>query len=290
LYEQAEYYAETKFFPGSKQKASFLGALGKQLFEEIKNLDPDKRGKLYQTVMDLLERNEIQVVLNNTKAAKVLANMGWDGAIYSGKCSNTSGSGSRCLADYLYVVEANLGVNKANYFIYRNIEEMVDIQKTTVNRRVKIVYENTAKSNNWPAGDYKNYLRIYVPDDAAVGEVSVTDETNSKKVYNGSELKITNAYGKKEVGFLVTVPFSKKRTVEINYASYLDLSQADQFSYLNYIQRQPGSGDTGIVVLVNIPASFQASQVQPAASLVGGKLLFNTRLDRDLKMGVEMGK
>jgi hypothetical protein len=291
LYEKAEYYAETKFFPGSKQKAGFLGSLGKQLFEEFKSLNPDKRLKLYETMMDLLERNEVQVVLNKPEAAKILANMGWDGAIYQGKCSQSpTDKGSRCMADYLYLVEANLGVNKANYFVYRNIEEMVDIQKTTVNRKVKIVYENTAKSNNWPAGDYKNYLRIYLPSDVVVGEVSVTDEANSKKVYSGDELKINNVYGKKEVGFLVTVPFSKKRTVEVTYASYVDLSKVNQFSYLNYIQRQPGSGDTGMVVLINMPTGWQASQVQPAASLVGGKLLFNTRLDKDLKMGVEMGK
>ena len=41
LYEQAEFYAETKFFPGSVQKASFLGALGMLLFVEIKILKSD---------------------------------------------------------------------------------------------------------------------------------------------------------------------------------------------------------------------------------------------------------
>ena len=116
LFEQAEFYAETKFFPGSNQKASFLGGLGKQLFEEIKGMSSRKKLEMYETMIDQLEKNEIQVALNNKKAAKKLGDLGWDGAIYGGKCSI-----ERCMADYLYLVEANLGVNKANYFIYRNI-------------------------------------------------------------------------------------------------------------------------------------------------------------------------
>jgi len=70
----------------------------------------------------------------------------------------------------------------------------------------------------------------------------------------------------------------------------LDLSGKNKFSYINYIQRQPGSGETGLVNLVSFPEGWQPTQVQPAASLVGGKLLFNQKLDRDIKMGVELEK
>ena len=287
LYEQAEFYAETKFFPGSVQKASFLGALGKQLFEEIKNLKTDKSLVLVQSLVDLLEKNEIQISLNNKEAAKILTDLGWDGRIYNGKCV-----GENCIADYWYVVEANLGVNKANYFLRRNIEEAVDISGTSINRVLKINYENTAKNSNWPGGDYKNYIRLYLPKEVNLSQISVMDgyDTSIKKVYNSEEITTKEVDGKKEVGFLVTVPVLKKRIVEVRYSSSVNFGDKKEFTYMKYIQKQPGTGETGVVSLMSFGEEWQPIQVEPTASLVGGKLLFNMKLDKDIKMGVVLGR
>ena len=286
LYEQAEYYSETKFFAGSVQKASFLGAISKQLLEEIKSAKGAEGQKLLMEVVDLMDRNEIQVVLNETKAAEVLANAGWDGAIYEGKCN-----GEKCYADYLYIVEANLGVNKANYFLYRNVERQVVIGEKTISNTLKIAYENTAKSSAWPGGDYKNYLRIYVPAGTSVQEVNWSlGGSSEKKIVSGEDLKITQVGAKEEIGFLVTVPVGKKVSVEVKYAENIDLSALQSFSYLSYIQKQSGFGDTGMVTLISIPENWQINAVEPAASVIGGKLLFNQKLDRDIKMGVEISK
>ncbi len=287
LYEQAEFYAEKKFFPGSNQKASFLGGLGKQMFEEIKGLGMIKKIEMMSKVVDLLEKNEIQLAFNNQEIAKKMTGLGWSGEIYKGSCGTEN-----CVMDYLYVVESNLGVNKANYFLYRNMEQTVDITNASLSRIVKITYENTAKNTNWPGGDYKNYVRIYLPIDINLSQVVVMDgvDTTVKKVYKDSDLRIREINGKKEVGFLMTVPVMKKRIVEIRYTSNLDLASKNKFSYINYIQRQPGSGETSLVNLISFPDNWQPMQVQPSASLVGGKLLFNQKLDKDIKMGVELEK
>jgi hypothetical protein len=287
LYEQAEFYAEKKFFPGSNQKASFLGGLGKQMFEDIKNLSMIKKVEMMSKVVDLLEKNEIQLAFNNQETAKKMTNLGWSGEIYNGKCGTDN-----CVMDYLYVVESNLGVNKANYFLYRNVEQVVDITNGSLSRVVKISYENTAKNTNWPGGDYKNYVRVYLPSDVNLSQVTVMDgvDTTIKKVYKDSDLRIREINGKKEIGFLMTVPVTKRRIIEVRYTSNIDLTSKTKFSYINYIQRQPGSGETGLVNLVSFPEDWQPMQVQPSASLVGGKLLFNQKLDKDLKMGVELEK
>ena len=287
LYEQAEFYAETKFFPGSAQKASFLGAMGKQLFEEIKNLKTEQSLVLTQSLIDLLERNEIQISLNDKDTAKIVTNLGWDGKIYNGKCTEEN-----CVADYWYVVEANLGVNKANYFLRRNMEEAVEITDTSIDRTLKINYENTAKNSNWPGGDYKNYVRIYLPKEVNVTQISVSDgyDTSIKKIYSSDEIKIKEVDGKKEVGFLMTVPVLKKRIVEVKYTSDITLDGKKDFTYMKYIQKQPGTGETGLVSLISFPEEWQPMQVEPTASLVGGKLLFNLKLDKDIKMGVVLGR
>jgi len=286
LYEQAEFYSENKFFPGSVQKASFLGAVSRQLVEEIKTLKGEKRMAMLKEMVDLMERSEIQIALNEAKSARVLMNSGWDGAIYEGKCS-----GNQCVADYLMVVESNFGVNKANYFLYRNMERQVDIGLNRVSSKLKINYENTAKSSNWPGGDYKNYMRIYIPSGANVEEVSWSENgSGEKKIISGENLVIKTLGNKKEVGFLIVVPVGKKINLEFKYNQAIDLSKNEKFSYLSFIQKQSGFGDTGMVTLVSIPEGWQPMGVQPVASVVGGKLLFNQKLDRDIRMGVEIGR
>lgn len=285
IYEQAEFYSETNSFAGSTQKASFLGALGKQLFETIKTLSPDKRVELVKALMDLFNQNEIQMALNDKTAAGIVADLGWDGAIYDGKCSKKD-----CFADYLYVVESNFGVNKANYFLTRNINEVVDISPGAIGRVLKINYENTAKNTTWPGGDYKDYLRIYVPVTSNLAEVSITDNNGVKTVISGTDLSVSQVGGKKEIGFLATVPVGQKRTVSVSYSDQIDLSKSSSFSYLEYMQKQSGFGTTPVVTLVSIPDGWQTTGVEPTASMVNGKLLFSQKMSSDIKMGVEIGK
>ncbi|MFA7675988.1 MAG: DUF4012 domain-containing protein [Candidatus Shapirobacteria bacterium] len=287
LYEEAEFYSEDKFFPGSNQKASFLGSVGRQLFEDIKELKVKEQLNLVVVLIDLLEKNEIQLAFNDKNTALITENLGWNGSIYNGKCSKEN-----CFSDYLFVVESNFGVNKSNYFLYRDMEQMVDISANSVGRVLKINYENTAKDNKLSGGDYKNYLRVYLPININLSQISLIDGNNSslKKVYSFDELRIRDVDGKKEIGFLVTVPVLSKKTLEIRYSSENNLTKSNQFSYLNYIQKQSGFGDTGLVTLVSFPNDWQPLQVEPQASMVGGKLLFNQKLDKDIKMGVELGK
>lgn len=283
LYEQAEFYSESKFFPGSVQKASFLSGVGKQMFLEVSTLKTGQRWNLLMGLAEALEKNDLQIVLNEPVAAEVMASLGWDGEIFLGGCGATN-----CYSDYLYVVESNLGVNKANYFLYRNLEQKVEIKESSVERILRINYENMAKSTSWPGGDYKNYLRIYLPKDVQVSEVTVTTGGQKQNIAL-DQVKMVNVSDKRELGFLVMVPISKKVVVEVKYGSSFT-QMKDKFSYLLYIQRQPGFGDTGIVNLVSMPNGYQPMQVSPSASVVGGKLLFNQKLDRDIKMGVEISK
>ena len=288
IYEQAQYYAENKFFPGSKQKVSFLSALGQQLYEEIRNLIGQKTAELGAAMIRKLDEREIQVAVNQKEVGKIMASLGWDGEIYQGRCGLAAGNKS-CVADYLMVVEANFGVNKANFFVKRNIEEAVTIKEGEIGRVLRINYENTAKNSNWPGGDYKNYLRLYLPSEVGLETVTIGQEGAVEKL-GSDRVKVRLVAGKKEVGFLVVVPVSQKRTVEIRYNSAVNLGQAKELVYLNYIQKQSGFGETGVVKLITIPEGWQVSLVEPEATMVGGKVLFNLKLDKDIKMGVEINK
>jgi len=287
LYEQAQFYAENKFFPGSKQKASFLGELANQLFEEVKSAKGVKKWQIGQSLAQLAEKREIQVWIKNEKEGAVFNEMGWDGALFGGECRS-----QRCLADYLFPVDSNLGVNKANFFVRRKVEVGVELGTNTVARVVRINWENTSRSSSWPGGDYKNYFRIYLPMGINLASVVLSDGTTGQvvKTYTGSELKQETVGGKTVVGMLVMVPIVSHRILEMRYSTTVNLGAEDNFSYLMYAQKQSGWGDTGLVAVVNIPEGWQPMQAEPAATSAGGKLLFNLRWDRDIKLGVEVGR
>jgi len=86
------------------------------------------------------------------------------------------------------------------------------------------------------------------------------------------------------------VPVNSKRTLELRYNSIVSLGNTDRFSYLSYIQRQSGAGNNNFVGLVSFPEGWGPMQVQPEAEVVNKKILFNQKLEKDLKLGVELGK
>lgn len=285
LYEQAQHYAESKFFPGSNQKESFLAGLSRQMWEEIKGAGMEKKLQLMEKLLVTLDENEVQVAMGTSRVAEVMNNLGWDGALVGGECP-----GESCVADYLYVVESNFGVNKANYFLKRSMEKMVDIGEGVVARVVRINYENQSRSTNWPGGDYRNYLRVYLPREANVAEVSVTEvATGKKQIYNVNDLSMSEVAGKKEVGLLVVVPVGRKIMVELRYSSQYVVGP-EKVSYMDYWQKQSGFGDTSWLELVSAPKGWQVDQVYPAASMMGGKIMFNGKFKSDVKLGVELAR
>ncbi len=289
LYEQAELYSENKFFPGSSQKATFLGMLGKVLLEEVRLLGPDGYLKLGEALLGSLEEGELMISFNKgegvEESRRILSDTGWDGQLQKVSCSK-----SGCGVNYLHINEANVGVNKANYFLKRGVEQVVDLRVDGFSSVVKINYENTARTSAWPAGDYKAYVRVYVPRKSKVDWVKIGGEGEEGLKISGDDLSEKTVGDKKELGFLLKVPVSEKRKVEVKYS--LDFSKAgESLSFIYYLQKQAGWGNrTPFSLVISVPEGWNPLQVYPEATIVSGKLLYSDQIEKDLKIGVELGK
>jgi len=290
LFERAEFYSETNFFPGSVQKMSFLSSLGKQLFETVKSASPAQYLGVANATYQSLKEREIMLWTGNEAVNLSLATNNWEGKI---KEVGTDAPGN--FNDYLFLVEANLGINKANYFLRRSIEKAVTIDMDgKVSQVIKINYENTAQNTTWPGGNYKNYLRVYLPLQTAVNSIYVYDPLEEKSAENtealaSDKLKQAIENGKELVGFLVEVPISSRRTVEIRITQKANLS-GDSFKYLFYLQKQSGFGSTPVTVLVSYPEGFKPLQVTPEAIVSESGVVFNQQLDQDIPFGVELSR
>jgi len=261
-----------------------LGLLGKQLFEEIKNAETKEYLKIAQGLLDSLEEKEITIYVHNPSLASTLYQLNWDGSIKNPHCRL-----DHCFTDYLYLVEANLGVNKANYFLRRSLEQAVDFKENgQIVHQLKINYENTALSNDWPGGRYLNWLRVYLPQKTKIEEIVIYNPLNNqeREVVAPDKRKEEAKDGKRVIGFKVEVPIKQRRTVEIRF-SQKQTPKDQKVGYFLYWQKQPGYKETPVSLLISFPEGWQPLQVNPAATLVSGKLLFNQQLDKDLNFGVE---
>jgi len=146
-------------------------------------------------------------------------------------------------------------------------------------------------SESWPGGKYLSWLRVYLPKQSKIEEIVAYDPLNAqnRKIIGVDKRKEEIADGKEVIGFQVKVPIRQRLTVEIRFSQQQNTNN-DKLGYLLYWQKQSGYRETPVSLLVSFPENWQPLQVNPSASLVSGKLLFNQQLDKDLNFGVEFGK
>ena len=275
FFEKSQFYNEVGFFPGSTQKKDFLGAVGLATLEKIKSSQPRDLGLIFLSILKSLEEKDILISFNNKESQKTIDKFNWDGGIKSVKCDKNKND---CLSDYLMLVEANVGVNKVNYFLNRSLslENIFTIDGKVV-KNLSIFYENQSPTNVFPGGDYKNYLRIYVPLGSIVTGCKIEDLTG-KDGDKECKVDITSEHEKTIFGLLVEVPVGKKRKVEINWELSKNFSKGQ---YFFLVQKQSGVKNDNFFVSFVYPKSWQVFS-KSTDSLTGeGKLIYNSHLGKD---------
>lgn len=239
LFERAEYHSEVGFFPGSTQKKEFLGSLARAIFEKIKTFDNQKTLELVKAIYQSLVEKELLVYLNNFESMRVLKAYDWAGELAVSSCPEKN---DYCLADYLMIVEANVGVNKANYFVEREVSKKLSlVNGKEVEGLLSIHYRNTSPSETFPGGRYRNYLRILVPQDSQLISVMVDSRELEEE-----KIDISNVGGKTSFGFLVEVESGDDRIVELKYQLPVTLPGGGVMAYKLRWQKQSGIKDKDV--------------------------------------------
>ena len=286
LFERTEYHAEIKSFPGSTQKRDFLSALANQLILRFQTTpSPKDLQALLSTSLDSLTSHDLLLYVNDPQVNSIFDLFGWDGRLQSPQCPLNFKPDS-CFQDYLYLVDANLGVNKANYFVRRAINLQLNLSKDlTLSHQLVINYTNTATSNEWPAGPYKNYQRVYLPYDVDSVSVKVGDQ-----VLSSNQIDLERVGGKTIVGYLFQVPINQSLTITLSYQSTKPISQTSPFVYSLYWQRQSGTGLDPLAVNLHYPLYLHPQIVSPEAQLNSQQLNFQLTNSRDRRITIQFKK
>ena len=261
LFERAEYRSEIDFFPGSTQKKDFLGALSREIFEKAQNASGADLLKFVQALEAGLVQKQVLIYLHDKPSQRILLEENWAGAIYQPSLKTVDNR--PVLTDYSYLVEANLGINKANYFLKRDIKQQLTIFKNKeILAITNINYHNQSPAAAWPGGIYRSYLRQYIP----LGSKLVSVKIDDKKLDIKKDIDQTVASGKTVIGFPVTVPVKNSLDVEITYRIPGKLEFKNNQSRLAIvIPKQPGIINDSIEAIINYPSFLNVVSVSPRA-------------------------
>jgi len=276
LFERAEYQSEINFFPGSTQKKDFLGALARELFNFAKNSSAADLLKLSQAVEIALSQKQLLIYLHDQDSQRLLLEQNWAGSLFTPTL--TTLDNRPVLSDYTYLVEANLGINKSNYFLKRDIQQQLTILKnkqilvsTTIN------YQNQSPADAWPGGVYRSYLRDYIPLNSQIISIKVGDSKLDLK-----DLDKTNQLDKTIIGFPITVPVKNTLTVEITYRLQKPLELKNSQGRLAVIiPKQPGILDDPLEVIVNHPTYLTVAATSPQTLVSPQVVSFQSNLETD---------
>lgn len=277
IHERMEFHSEISFDETSTT-TDYSTTLFSALFDKLQKLSPQDVKTFATLFRESLEKNTILFSLSDSNENMSIRTLGWSGTLISPDCPAALES-SECLVDSIAQVESNVGVNKANYYIERSINHEVSLQEEKVLHKRTITYKNTAQTNTWPKGNYKNYIRLYLPNDVELQNI----------FYNTSPLppeSITTTIekDKKIIAFLADLPINSQSIIEIEYSR--PSSKRLPYAYAFFEQKQPGILETPFTLTVVPPNGAQPVLIAPEAQVHSQTVVFQEVQSKHLFYGI----
>lgn len=275
IYERAQFYSEADYTNGSQQKKAFLTTLGSKLLETIFSSEKVKSAEVAKVVFENLNTKHILVYLLNTKLTSLILENNWGGNINSTK------------GDFVYIIDNNLGANKADYFIKRSYEYSIKntYRDGALEVNLTLNYEHTGKNNNWPGGPYTDYFRVVVPKESFLHKAVVTN--------NGKEKEITkdvitgNEAGKRtfEQSFILNPKETVKIVLNYTLPKEISLNKGENI-YNLYWQKQPGTDATPFSISFDEPFGRKITKTTPEFKKENGTFTYSGALLTDFSTSI----
>lgn len=246
-------------------------------------IKPGRALSVLNGIFKALRHQELFIAANDSQVARVLGVQSVDGGLEISSCPLQFASGS-CANDYLMPVEANLGVNRADYFIHKNREiEISLLQNREISTILKLHYQNPPLNQSRSSNNYKGYLQILLPNSAQIK--SVAGEISAESSAINPDLIF--AQDKLNLGLYIDIPVGQTRTYVIHYTQKLNFDiLEDSFGYNLLLQKQQGSIVPTLVTL-SYPESISPLVISQPAISVAGALSFYLAGDQTENISVQ---
>ena len=298
MYERAQFHSDFDFKSGVSSKKAFITVLGGKMLESVFSLPQEKIPALLGVLYSSLEQKHLLLNLYGTHLSKYLAEKGWDGSLIDTPVDS----------DYLYVVNANVGGTKSNYYVKNGINYAVSSKTSdgVLRGELELTYENTQKNADWPGGPYKNYVRVLVQNGSKLtgaflmgGQEATSLEKPSDVMGATDGVNIFDKIVITKIGkytsfeYSVVVNPQEKVSLIFNYDLPASLSaKKDGNKYSLVWQKQPGTQNDSIRFMFVSPFGTKISlpgrinQPLPAGVVTDNVYEYKSILNSDLRLNL----
>ena len=279
------------FFPGSTQKKDVLNALLTELTQRSTS-DPSFYGALIKLLPELLENKNIQVSFSDTSVQKLFSANG-----YAGEHLDRRAIDPRKIQDYLYINEANIGVNKANAHISREVYYRAMVGQGKLTSRATLTLTNVS-----PQDSYKTFVRFTVPKGSILRQVLINDvkqtitpaitdfqiyEASNFSPPEGLEVEQSQKDNLTTFAFIVDAKRGEKTKIEIEYDNGAVKALQTIATYSLLYIKQPGTKPYNITASIDYPEGY--TPVDTSADSYGKNFLEETKkISKDYILEIEL--
>jgi hypothetical protein len=260
MYEKVQYEVEEEFFPGSTKKANYLTSLTRSLVDKIKNQSGTESYLFGKVFFAGLESKHVQLYIHDPKAQEGIKQANWDGSMTKEKCGVIN-----CQISLVSFNDANVGVNKANYFIQKNLKLDSKIEGKKVKNILEVTYKNQATPALGLAANYKAYLRLITDKDTVLESVEIIEPVGTKFIDAESEYKTNLA----EYGSLFEIKPGQVKTIKYTWSQ--DLTVSPQLPGKYVIQWEKQAGTVADPIEVNLAGLTAKDQLKYNTNLAVDK-------------------
>ncbi|MEI6532535.1 MAG: DUF4012 domain-containing protein [Candidatus Roizmanbacteria bacterium] len=274
FYMKTQTYAEKDFFPGSIRKKSFLSSIANQLLLALENkpsLDT------FLSIKRGLDEKQIVTYFKDPNVYSTMEHLYWTGPVVKQNCAIES---SNCAVDYIYPIDANLGVNKANFFISKLIQQKVNINTDGfIESKLTLTYSNSSYNDVFPGGTYNNYLQIMLPLNVKIREITV--DSIPVDAYQTS-IVLENEI----IGFMTYIKPGTTQYIAISYELNQPVKRG-RGVYQLIIQKQVGTPNSDVNLSITYPDNMYIVNKNFSPLVKDRTISYNTNLVTDKVFFIE---
>jgi len=277
FYLKTQFYVEKNFFPGSIQKKSFLNSLVRSLIINIENVSLKN---LLFNLFKLIEEKQIVFAFDEENYQKIIEELGWGGRLAKPVCFS---SFNNCIVNFLFPYEANLGTNKANFFINRNYSLKIVIDSSgNITNYLTILFKNQAKDNIFPGSFYRNFFQIILPKTVIIKEIK-------KNGILVEDFYIENKQEFKKIGLFLEVPQKQTVVLELVYKND-KIIKNDSYLLQIIFQKQIGALNSDFSLKLEPPKNISIINQNFFPLVKNQEMIYNTYLSTDKIFFIQLKK
>ncbi|HYM65018.1 MAG TPA: DUF4012 domain-containing protein [Candidatus Sulfotelmatobacter sp.] len=302
FFQVTEKHAEKDFFPGSTQKKDFLKSFYNSLILKLTENKSIQYIPLISAFANSIYEKHVLFAFNKQNMQTAFSLNRYSSALVDNREINDSR-----INDFIGINEANLGVDKVNYFITRSLSHTVLISDSgEIRENALIAIKNSADEKVWTGAGYKNYLRIILPIGANITSIkidninqNIVSAVEDPSIYEkknflppkGLEVEKYNQDKNTIYGFLVNVGPKELKTVSVEYtlAQKIDV-QKPEFTYDLKVFKQPGIDFLPYEFSINYPKNIKPVNISNDIKTTTTRALFSAQLTTDEEITIDFGQ